>query len=521
MTSHSKRPKPIVLTVLDGWGYRPETAGNAIALARKPNYDRLLKEFPNTLIQTSGPSVGLPEGQMGNSEVGHLNIGAGRVVQMDITRIEMLLAHGDFAKQPLLAETLERARTHQLHIMGLLSDGGVHSHINHLFALLRIAREAKVERVFIHCFMDGRDTPPNSGIDYIRQLEQKLREYGVGQIATVSGRYYAMDRDNRWERVERAYRAIVHGAAEAGFTDPVEAVRSSYEKGVTDEFIVPAVITKADGSGPRGVIRDDDAVIFYNFRADRAREMTRALMDPAFAEFVDPTRPKNLAYLGMTQYDKAWPWLRYLIAPEKLEHILANVFTELEYKNLRVAESEKYAHVTYFFNGGIEKPYVGEDRVMVPSPKVPTYDLKPEMSAEGVTDTVVHAIEKGDFDAIIMNFANADMVGHSGKLEATIKAVEAVDAGLGRIFQALRPRGGAWIITADHGNAETMIDPVTGGPHTYHTTNPVPFILLSEDGRTELAPGGSLRDISPTLLGVLEVKEPPEMTGRDLRRIRK
>ncbi len=516
----AKRPKPIVLTVLDGWGYRPETAGNAIALARKPNYDRLLREFPNTLIQTSGPSVGLPEGQMGNSEVGHLNIGAGRVVQMDITRIEMLLAQGDFAKQPLLADTLERARAHQLHIMGLLSDGGVHSHISHLFALLRIAREAKVEHIFVHCFTDGRDTPPNSGIDYIRQLEQKLREYG-GQIATVSGRYYAMDRDNRWERVERAYRALVHGAAEAGFADPVEAVRASYEKGVTDEFIVPTLITKADGSGPRGVIRDDDAVIFYNYRADRAREMTRALMDPTFTEFVDPARPKNLAYLGMTQYDKAWPWLRYLIAPEKLEHILANVFAEREYKNLRVAESEKYAHVTYFFNGGIEKPYVGEDRVMIPSPKVPTYDLKPEMSAEAVTDTVVHAIEKGDFDAIIMNFANADMVGHSGKLEATIKAVEAIDAGLGRIFQALRPRGGAWIITADHGNAETMIDPVTGGPHTYHTTNPVPFILLTEDGRTELAPGGSLRDISPTLLGVLEVPEPPEMTGRDLRRIRK
>jgi 2,3-bisphosphoglycerate-independent phosphoglycerate mutase len=491
----SKRPKPIVLTVLDGWGYRTETAGNAIALARKPNYDRLLREFPNTLIQTSGPSVGLPEGQMGNSEVGHLNIGAGRIVQMDITRIEMLLAQGDFAKQPLLADALERARAHQLHIMGLLSDGGVHSHINHL-------------------------TPPNSGIDYIRQLEQKLREYG-GQIATVSGRYYAMDRDNRWERIERAYRALVHGAAEAGFADPVEAVRASYEKGVTDEFIVPAVITKPDGSGPRGVIRDDDAVIFYNYRADRAREITRALIDPAFTEFVDPARPKNLAYLGMTQYDKAWPWLRYLIAPEKLEHILANVFAEREYKNLRVAESEKYAHVTYFFNGGIEKPYAGEDRVMIPSPKVPTYDLKPEMSAEAVTDTVVHAIEKGDFDAIIMNFANADMVGHSGKLEATIKAVEAIDAGLGRIFQALRPRGGAWIITADHGNAETMIDPITGGPHTYHTTNPVPFILLTEEGRTELAPGGSLRDISPTLLGVLDVKEPPEMTGRDLRRIRK
>ncbi|MGC2718042.1 MAG: 2,3-bisphosphoglycerate-independent phosphoglycerate mutase [Candidatus Acidiferrales bacterium] len=520
----NNRPKPIVLTVLDGWGYRPEIAGNAIALARKPNYDRIVKEFPNTLIQTSGPSVGLPEGQMGNSEVGHLNIGAGRVVQMDITRIDQLLASGDFSKQPLLAGAMDRGCKHQLHLMGLLSDGGVHSHIEHLFALLRMAREATVERVFVHCFMDGRDTPPNSGIDYIRQLEQKMREYGVGQIATVSGRYYAMDRDNRWERVERAYRALVHGAAEAGFTDAVTAVRTNYEKGVTDEFIVPAVITSEKGGqpdGPRGVIRDDDAVIFFNYRADRAREMTRALIDPAFAEFADPARPKNLAYVAMTQYDKAWPWLRYLIAPEKLEHILANVFTELEYKNLRVAESEKYAHVTYFFNGGIEKPFAGEERVMVPSPKVPTYDLKPEMSAEGVADTVVHAIEKGDFDAIIMNFANADMVGHSGRLEATIKAVESVDACLGRIFQALRPRGGAWIITADHGNAETMIDPVTGGPHTYHTTNPVPFILLSEDGRTELSPGGSLRDIAPTLLGVLEVNEPPEMTGRDLRRIRK
>jgi 2,3-bisphosphoglycerate-independent phosphoglycerate mutase len=515
----SPRPKPIVLTVLDGWGYRPEIAGNAIALARKPNYDRLIKEFPNTLIQTSGPSVGLPEGQMGNSEVGHLNIGAGRIVQMDITRIEMLLSSGDFSKQPLLASAIERARGHQLHLMGLLSDGGVHSHINHLFALLKLAREARIEKVFVHCFMDGRDTPPNSGIDYIAQLEQKLREYG-GQIATVSGRYYAMDRDNRWERIERAYRAMVHGACEASFASAGDAVRASYEKGVTDEFIVPAVITNADQTAPRAVIRDDDAVIFFNYRADRAREMTRALMDPTFTEFVDPARPKNLEYLAMTQYDKAWPWLRYLIAPEKLQHILANVFAEREYKNLRVAESEKYAHVTYFFNGGIEKPFVGEERVMIPSPKVPTYDLKPEMSVESVADTVVHAIEKGDFDAIIMNFANADMVGHSGKLEATIAAVESIDVALGRIFQALRPRGGAWIITADHGNAETMIDPVTGGPHTYHTTNPVPFILLTEDDRLELAPGGSLRDISPTLLGVLGVPEPPEMTGRDLRRRR-
>src|SRR5271170_2189010 len=517
----ARRPRPIVLTVLDGWGYRAETKGNAIALARKPNYDRLLKDFPNTLIHTSGPSVGLPDGQMGNSEVGHLNIGAGRIVQMDITRVDKLIAGGELSRQPLLLEAMERARGRQLHLMGLVSDGGVHSHIDHLFALLRMARENKVSRVFVHCFMDGRDTPPESGIDFLRQLEQKMREYGVGQIASVSGRYYAMDRDNRWERVEKAYRAMVHGDSDAKFTEPIAAMRASYEKGVTDEFVIPAVIVTEASPGkpsvPRGRIRDDDAVIFFNFRADRARQITRALVEPGFKEFADPARPKNLAFVGMTQYEKTWPWLRYLLSPEKLEHILANVFAELQYKNLRVAETEKYAHVTYFFNGGVEKPFPGEERVLVPSPKVPTYDLKPEMSAAGVADAVIHAIEKGDFDAIIMNFANADMVGHSGKLEATVKAVETVDECLGRIFQSLKPRGGAWIITADHGNAETMIDPVTGGTHTYHTTNPVPFILLTENGRTQLTPGGSLRDIAPTLLGVLEVPEPPEMSGRDLR----
>jgi 2,3-bisphosphoglycerate-independent phosphoglycerate mutase len=517
----TKRPKPIVLTVLDGWGYRAETKGNAIALARKPNYDRILENFPNTLIQTSGPAVGLPVGQMGNSEVGHLNIGAGRIVHMDSTRIDQLIADGEFSRQPLFLEAMERGRARQLHLLGLVSDGGVHSHINHLFALLEMARENKVKSVFVHCFMDGRDTPPNSGIDFLRQLEQKMRELGVGQIATVSGRYYAMDRDNRWERIEKAYRAIVHGDSEAKFADPIAAVRANYEKGVTDEFIIPAVITTEPAPGkpavPRATIRDDDAVIFFNFRADRARQMTRALMDPAFDKIVDPDRPKNLAFVAMTQYDKSWPWLRYLLAPEKLEQIVANVFAEQQFKNLRVAETEKYAHVTYFFNGGVEKPFPGEERVLVPSPKVPTYDLKPEMSAAGIAETVVHAIEKGDFDAIIMNFANADMVGHSGNLEATIKAVETVDACLGRIFQVLRPRGGAWIITADHGNAETMIDPVTGGPHTYHTTNPVPFILLSEDGQTRLTGGGSLRDIAPTMLGVLGVAEPGEMTGRDLR----
>jgi 2,3-bisphosphoglycerate-independent phosphoglycerate mutase len=516
----TKRPRPIILTVLDGWGYRPETKGNAIALARKPNYDRLLKEFPNTLIHTSGPYVGLPAGQMGNSEVGHLNMGAGRIVQMDITRVDQLILTGEFFRQPLLLEAVERGRARQLHLMGLLSDGGVHSHISHLFALLGMARENKVEKVFVHCFMDGRDTPPESGIDFLRQLEQKMREFGVGQIATIIGRYYAMDRDNRWERVEKAYRAMVHGDAEAKFSDPIAAIRASYEKGVTDEFVIPIVITMQPGPGrpafPRGLIRDDDAVIFYNFRADRARQITRALIEPGFKEFSDPARPKNLVYVALTQYEKTWPWLRYILGPEKLEHILANIFAELQFRNLRVAETEKYAHVTYFFNGGVEKPFAGEERILVPSPKVPTYDLKPEMSAAGVADAVTNAVEKGDFDAIIMNFANADMVGHSGKLEAAIKAVETVDGCLGRIFQSLRPRGGAWIITADHGNAETMIDPVTGGPHTYHTTNPVPFILITENGRAQLKQGGSLRDVAPTLLGVLGSDEPREMTGHDL-----
>jgi 2,3-bisphosphoglycerate-independent phosphoglycerate mutase len=517
----SKRPRPIVLTVLDGWGYRPETKGNAIALARKPNYDRLLKEFPNTLIQSSGPWVGLPEGQMGNSEVGHLNIGAGRIVQMDITRVDQLIASGEYLRHPLLLEAMKRGRARQLHLMGLVSDGGVHSHLEHLYALLRMARENKVEKVFVHCFIDGRDTPPESGIDFLRALEQKMREYGVGQIASVSGRYYAMDRDNRWERVERAYRAVVHGESETKSSDPIATMRASYEKGVTDEFVVPVTITTAATSTkpavPRGLIRDDDAVIFFNFRADRARQMTRALIEPGFDKFVDPARPKNLCYVALTQYEKTWPWLRYLLAPEKLEHILANVFAELNYKNLRVAETEKYAHVTYFFNGGVEKPFPGEERLLVPSPKVPTYDLQPEMSAAGITDAVVHAIEKGEFDAIIMNFANADMVGHSGKLEATIKACETIDECLGRIYQTLKPRGGAWIITADHGNAETMIDPVTGGPHTYHTTNPVPFLLMSEDGHASLMPGGSLRDIAPTILGIAGAPEPREMTGHDLR----
>jgi 2,3-bisphosphoglycerate-independent phosphoglycerate mutase len=517
----SKRPRPIVLTVLDGWGFRPETRGNAIALARKPAYDELLKKFPNTLIHTSGPFVGLPEGQMGNSEVGHLNMGAGRIVHMDITRIDVLVASKQLQNVPLFQQAMERGRQRQLHLLGLLSDGGVHSHMNHLFALLEMAKQQKVEHVFVHCFMDGRDTPPNSGRDYVHQLQQKMRELGVGKIATLVGRYYAMDRDNRWERVEQAYRAVVHGEAETHAEDPVAALQRSYEQGVTDEFVKPVVITRGNGpsAAPVGAIHDDDAVIFFNFRADRARQMTYALASPAFDKFTDAKRPKNLFYVAMTQYDKNWPWLNYVIAPEKLEHILAQVFADLDYKNLRCAETEKYAHVTYFFNGGVEKPFGGEERILVPSPKVATYDLKPEMSAEGITDTVIKAIEKGDFDAIIMNYANADMVGHSGKLEAAIKAVEAVDAGLGRIYQTLKARSdrAAWIITADHGNAETMIDPVTDGPHTYHTTNPVPFILVNENDCIRLQPGGSLRDIAPTMLSILGQPAPADMTGRDLR----
>ncbi len=515
----AKRPKPIVLTVLDGWGYRADTKGNAIALARKPNYDELMKRYPSTLVQTSGPAVGLPEGQMGNSEVGHLNIGAGRVVHMDITRIDLMVAHRQLGQVQLFQQAMERGRQRQLHLVGLLSDGGVHSHIKHVFALLELAKQEKVEKVFVHCLMDGRDTGPNSGREYVRQLQQKMRELGVGQIATVVGRYYAMDRDNRWERIELAYNALVHGIAETRTSDPVAALQSSYEQGVTDEFVKPIVVTEDSGptAAPVGLIRDDDAVIFFNFRADRARQMTYALAGPDFDKFLDPQRPKNLFYVAMSKYDQKWPWLQAVITPEKMEHILAQVFQELQYKNLRCAETEKYAHVTYFFNGGVEKPFGGEERILVASPKVATYDLMPEMSAAGITDTVVNAIEKGEFDAIIMNYANADMVGHSGKLEATIKAVEAVDGGLGRIYQAMKPRGGAWIITADHGNAETMIDPATGGPHTYHTTNPVPLLCVTENEQLRLAPGGALRDIAPTMLSILGEPVPIDMSGRDLR----
>ena len=510
-----RRPKPVVLVILDGWGYRRETDGNAIALARKPTWEELNSKFPNTLIHTSGPHVGLPEGQMGNSEVGHLNIGAGRVIHMDITRIDLMIAAGEFFRQPLFLQAMERARGSQLHLMGLASDGGVHSQLEHLYALLKMAAENKVSRVFVHAFMDGRDTPPNSGAGYLEALQQKMRQYGVGRIATVSGRYYAMDRDKRWERIERAYNAMVLGDAIRA-RDPIAAVKASYEHGVTDEFIEPIVITD-EHDQPLTRISDGDAAIFFNFRADRARQMTRALTDPELERPPRSTMPRNLFLAGMTRYDKTLT-APFMLQPEGVGNILANIMTAENMKNLRVAETEKYAHVTYFFNGGVEKPYGGEERILVPSPKVPTYDQKPEMSAEGIAETVEKAVHSGDFDVIVVNFANADMVGHSGMVEPTVRAVEAVDACLGRVYKAVRDKGGAMIVTADHGNAELMIDPVTRGPHTYHTTNPVPFLIAADGaGAWKLRTNGSLRDISPTILALLDLPQPKEMTGSDMR----
>ena len=502
--ARSSRNKPLILTILDGWGFSPATRGNAIAAARKPTYDMLLRDFPNTLVHTAGPFVGLPEGQMGNSEVGHMNIGAGRVVHMDVTRIDLMIATGEFFSHPVLRATMHHARQgHRLHLMGLCSNGGVHAQLQHLYALLEMAKREGVTEVFVHCFTDGRDTPPQSGIDFIRQLQNKIAELGIGTIATVVGRYYAMDRDQRWERIDRAFRAMTVGD-NGKHTDPVEVMRQSYEAGVTDEFVEPVTIID-DKNEPVGLIRADDACFFFNYRSDRGRELTEVLTKA----------PLQLHFTTMTQYNKALN-AAFVLTKEPLDNILGNVFAQLNWKNLRVAETEKYAHVTYFFNGGVEKPFSGEEREMVASPKVATYDLKPEMSAAGVADIVLNAMGQKDFDVIIMNFANADMVGHSGKMEPTVRAVEAVDACLGRIYQRLKEKNGRWIITADHGNAEMMIDPVTGGPHTYHTTNPVPLILVDDSGE-KLRANGALQDVAPTILGVLGEKQPKEMSGRDLR----
>src|SRR5436853_2726842 len=470
------RPKPLVLIILDGWGYSPNTEANAIAIARKPTYDRLLREYPNTLIDASGKYVGLPNGQIGNSEVGHLNMGAGRIVHMDITRIDHMIENGEFFSNPTLLGAMKHARTggRRLHLFGLVSDGGVHSQQTHLYALLKMAKQNGVDRVFIHAFMDGRDTLPTNGAGYLQQLQHKIREYDSGKIATVNGRYYAMDRDRRWERIAEALNAMIHGDGEADkYVDPVQGAKESYNKGVTDEFIVPFVCVDNRGE-PLATIRDEDACICFNFRADRVRQITRALCrnsglnpqagrDLPGADDLDAIVPrdrvpKNLHYVCMTRYDKQVT-LPVVIPPESLDNILANVMGQMKLRKLRVAETEKYAHVTYFFNGGVEQPFPGEDRVLVPSPRVATYDLKPEMSAVGIADAVVKAVADGTFDVIIVNFANADMVGHSGKIEPTIKAVETVDACLSRIESVVRSKCGAMLITADHGNAEMLIDP--------------------------------------------------------------
>jgi 2,3-bisphosphoglycerate-independent phosphoglycerate mutase len=506
--------RPVVLTILDGWGYREQVDANAVALAHKPTFDHLVGTYPYTLIRTDGHFVGLPEGQMGNSEVGHMNIGSGRVLVMDVTKIDNGIYDKSLFSNPVLKAVMEHGRAHRLHLMGLVSDGGVHSHINHLFALLEMAKREQVSEVFVHCFMDGRDTPPEAGAGFVEHLQQKMREIGVGKIASVAGRYYPMDRDKRWERTQRGFNSMVLGDGIKN-TDPVAAIRASYSKGVTDEFIEPIVITNPDGS-PVGLIRDEDSCLFFNYRADRGRQLTRALTDPKLEIPPRDQMPKNLYFATMTQYDATIP-VPVVIPPEQPEAILADRLQLAQLKNLRTAETEKYPHVTFYFNGGQEKPFGGEERELVASPKVATYDLKPEMSAQGVTDIAVKAIESRDFDVIIMNYANADMVGHTGKLEAAIKAVEAVDAGLTEVYAALKRKGGSWIVTADHGNAETMIDPVTGGPHTYHTTNPVPLIYIGEPQGITLRSGGSLRDISPTILSCLGLQKPEQMSGDDLR----
>jgi 2,3-bisphosphoglycerate-independent phosphoglycerate mutase len=507
-------PRPVVLMVLDGFGVREDGEDNAIARAEMPNWRRFLAAYPHTTLAASEMRVGLPDGQMGNSEVGHLNMGAGRVVYMDSTRITRAVRTGEIEGNAVLAEAVARARGGAaLHLMGLVSDGGVHSYQEHLEGLLRMAQARALTRVFVHAFLDGRDTPPASAAGYLQELQSFLAGLGVGRIATVMGRYYAMDRDQRWERTERAWRAMVMGEGTRS-ADPVAAVQASYERGVTDEFVEPIVI-EAPGGGPLAVMNDGDSVVFFNFRADRARQITRALAVPGFDGFPCPRRPP-LHFVCMTEYDRTFA-LPIAFPPQAMTRILADVMAEHGLLNLRIAETEKYAHVTYFFNGGTEKPWPGEERVLVPSPKVATYDLKPEMSAGEITSELLQQLAKGRFAVVVGNFANPDMVGHTGVLPAAVRAVEVVDGCLGRIAEAVLAGGGALLITADHGNCEVMRDPVTGQPHTAHTTLPVPFVLVQEGATGPLRAGGALEDVAPTILGLLGITPPPEMTGRDLR----
>ena len=510
--------KPITaLLILDGFGYRKEKEGNAIKTDGVANIKALWDSYPHTLLQASGMDVGLPAGQMGNSEVGHLNIGAGRIVYQEFTRISKSIDDGEFFQNPAFLGAVENCKKHDsaLHLMGLCSDGGVHSHLTHLYALLKLAKDHGLTKVFVHCFMDGRDVPPSSGKGYVEQVDAKLKELGVGRIATVMGRYYAMDRDNRFERVEKAYAALTYGEGLTA-SSAAEAMQQSYDAGVTDEFVVPTVVL-TDGK-PTATIQAQDSVIFYNFRPDRAREISRAYIFEDFDGFERKNGFFPLYYVSMTQYDKTFEGhLQIAFKPQSMHNTLGEYLAKMGKTQLRIAETEKYAHVTFFFNGGVEAPNEGEDRALIASPKVATYDLKPEMSAYEVTDEAVRRIESGKYDVIILNFANCDMVGHTGVMDAAVAAVHAVDSCVRMVVEAIQKTGGRCIITADHGNAEYMWDEKAQVPFTAHTTNPVPCILVDDSRKSvELREGGRLCDLAPTLLDLMELPVPQEMTGKTL-----
>ena len=504
--------KPIMLMILDGFGINEKSDGNAVKQANTPNIDKLMKKYQTTKIYTSGLKVGLPDGQMGNSEVGHTNIGAGRIVYQELTRITKSIEDGDFFAIPEFIEAIENCKKYnsKLHILGLVSDGGVHSHIRHLYGLLEMAKRRDFENVYVHCFLDGRDTPPASAEGYITELEEKMKEKGIGKIASISGRYYAMDRDKRWDRVEKCYDALVKGEGNKSASATI-AIENSYQKEVFDEFVEPTVI--CNGETPIATIGEHDSVIFFNFRPDRAREITRAIVDPKFDGF--ETKKMETYFVCFTSYDETMPNVKIAFKKEPLVNTFGEVVSKNGLKQLRIAETEKYAHVTFFFNGGEEKQYPGEDRILVPSPKVATYDLQPEMSAREVTEKVVEAINLNKYNVIILNYANPDMVGHTGSLPAAIKAVETIDECVGKVVEAMLAHDGTMLITADHGNCEQMIDYKTGDPHTAHTTNPVPLILVTENKDLKIKEG-KLADLAPTMLDILGIEKPEEMTGESI-----
>ncbi len=506
--------KPVVLMVLDGYGLNEKTEGNAIAMAKTPVMDKLMAECPFVPGNASGLAVGLPDGQMGNSEVGHMNIGAGRIIYQDLTSITKAIEDGAFFDNEAMLLAIENCKKHgsDLHLWGLLSDGGVHSHNSHVYGILELCKKQGFGNVYVHPFLDGRDTPPASGKDYVAQLVAKMEEIGVGKVASLSGRYYAMDRDNRWDRVEKAYAALVYGEGEKA-TDPVQAMADSYEKEVTDEFVLPTVMM--DGDKPVATVKPNDSVIFYNFRPDRAREITRAFCDDAFDGFERKNGRMPLTYVCFKDYDESIDNKLVAFKKQSIENTFGEYLAKMGKKQLRLAETEKYAHVTFFFNGGVEEPNKDEARTLVKSPAVATYDLQPEMSAPEVGEKLTAAITSDEYDVIIINFANPDMVGHTGVIEAAIAAVERIDACVGAAVEAVKSVDGVMFICADHGNAEKMVDYETGEPHTAHTTNPVPFILVNY-GDVKLREGGCLADIAPTLLEIMDLPQPAEMTGKSL-----